>query len=125
MQNNNLLNQVIDDIKSSKMEEDKGNEYITISIRPGYKIASLIEVFLKLTNKKISSLLTDNISTELYEYVVQNKHYGKAIENTCKKLAAEDIYYIYPIERFNDDSLSLLVKNKCLSVKGIFDKSPF
>lgn len=118
MNDSSLINKVIDDIKASKMEDDKSDEYVTISIRPGLKIASMIEVFLKLSNKRISSLLINNISTELYEYVIKNKNYAKAIQNACKKLASEDPYLVIYMN-FTDDCLSMLDKNGYISVEQV------
>ncbi|GEM_PF-5227708 len=122
MNDSSLINKVIDDIKVSKMEDDKSDEYVTISIRPDIKIASMLEVFLKLTNKKISPLLTNSISTELYKYVIQNKNYASAIENTCKKLANENVYLLNPLERSNDDCLSLLSKNGQISLDEVRER---
>lgn len=118
MNDSSLINKVIDDIKASKMEDDKSDEFVTISIRPGLKNASMIEVFLKLSNKRISSLLTNNISTKLYECVIKNKNYAKAIQNACKKLASEDPSLVIYLNS-TDDCLSRLAKNGYISVERV------
>lgn len=112
----NLINNVIEEIQSSRLEEDKSNVYVTISIRPGIKLASMLEVYLQLTNKKISSLLTDGISDELYEYVTKNTEYSKAIENACNKLINEKYEMLTSVNGASDDCFDLLLKNDVIKI---------
>ena len=114
--NKSFVNAVIEEIKSQP--EVKNDYYETISVRPGLKIASMIEVFQKLSNKKISSMFTDGITSELYKYCLSDIHNVFVIKDVCSKLNSDE-NQIGLDQISGDDCLCLLKKNGAINFKAV------
>lgn len=114
--NKSFVNAVIEEIKSQP--EVKKDDYETISVRPGLKIASMIEVFQKLSNKKISSMFTDGITSELYKYCLSDIHNVFVIKDVCSKLNSDE-NQIGLDQLSGDDCLSLLSRNGAIAFKAV------
>lgn len=110
------VNKSIQDIKSDGNENNE--DLIMISVRLGMQLSSLLDSFLKITNKKPSALLTDEISYELKELVIKKKVYAKAIENACQRLLDENGYISL---QSGTDCLSLLRKEKIIHIDNNYD----
>lgn len=114
--NKSFVNAVIEEIKSQPKE--KKDDYETISVRPGLKIASMIEVFQTLSNKKVSSMFTDGITSELYKYCLSDEHNVFVINEVCHKLNSDEKQKGLD-QLSGDDCLSLLNSNGAVSFKAV------
>ena len=107
------VNKAILDIKLDRLEKD--DNLVMTTVRPGSHLSSLLDVFLKITKKSPSALLTNEISKELSELIIKKKIYAKAIEKSCQRLLDEDGFINL---KANDDCLSILSKQDILKVNS-------
>lgn len=89
-----ILSKLINEIGDAHAEA-RAENYTMVNVRPGDKVASMLDILSKLSGKSPSALVTDEISRRLAGYVVSSSHSAEAILDATEKALQEEGFFAF------------------------------
>ncbi|MDA7827941.1 hypothetical protein N9A67_06925 [Rhodobacteraceae bacterium] len=87
-----IISKVIDEI-GEKQAEIRSEEYAMINVRPGEKVASMLDLIVSLSGKSASALISDEISSRLAEYATSSYDHIEPILDATQKVIEQDSWF--------------------------------
>lgn len=108
---NGILSKLINEIGEENAEV-RAESYTMVNVRPGDKVAAMLDILTKLSGKSPSVLVADEISRRLATYAASSARNAEAILDAVEKASQQD-----HTVRFQDGSaLDLLQKAGILEI---------
>ena len=95
-------------------DEHRAENFSMINVRPGEKVAAMLDILTHLSNKTPSALIADALSRKLAEYAVSSADHVDAV------LGAAEIVLVSQGGFSHESALGLLQKKKILEVRNPF-----
>lgn len=99
------------DSEEHSQDETSSNEYVIVNVRPGPKLAAMIDLLCEINGKTPSALLSKLLSDELAEYAAMSKANAEAIKTAALQSIAENI-------SITDGALGILYEKGILEHDG-------
>lgn len=74
---------------TEKAATRRADTYEMINVRPGAKVAAMIELLATLNNKPVSTLLTDALSERLAQHAASDRAHATAILDAAEQYLSE------------------------------------
>lgn len=109
MTNTEFLNSKIREIAANQ-EINESNDFSVINVRPGDKIAAMLDIFTILNGGKLPLLsLSDGISEQLANFLMSNKDHIKIITDNLPDYA--------DVSKSNN-AINILINKDCINYYG-------
>jgi hypothetical protein len=89
---NGILSKLINEI-GERHAEARAENYTMVNVRPGEKVAVMLDILSKLSGKTPSALVTDEISLRLAQYAASSPDNAEAILDAAEKTLMQDGSY--------------------------------
>lgn len=76
-----------------KEAEAKSEEYAMVNVRPGEKVAAMLDLMSQLRGKSPSAIMADELSNELAAYAVEDSKHGPAILEAAALAIEQDGFW--------------------------------
>ncbi len=114
---NGILSKLISEIGEAKAEA-RAESYTMVNVRPGEKVASMLDILSKLSGKSPSALVADEVSSRLAQFAASSMSNADAILDAAERALEQDNAY-----GFQDGSaLDFLEKAGLLKIENPFQK---
>ena len=114
---NGILSKLISEIGEAKAEA-RAESYTMVNVRPGEKVASMLDILSKLSGKSPSALVADEVSRRLAQFAASSMRNADAILDAAERALEQDNAY-----GFQDGSaLDFLEKAGILKIENPFQK---
>jgi len=109
---NGILSKLINEIGEAHAEA-RAEHYTMVNVRPGDKVASLLDILSKLSGKSPSALVTEEISRRLAAFVASSSNNAALILDAAEEALKQDGAYGFQV----GSALDLLGKAGIIKVK--------
>jgi len=109
---NGILSKLINEIGEAHAEV-RAENYTMVNVRPGDKVASMLDILSKLSGKSPSALVTDELSRRLAAYVASSSDNADVILDAAEEILKQDGAYGFQV----GSSLDLLEKAGIVEVR--------
>lgn len=110
-----ILSKIIAEI-SDLNAEAKAENYAMVNVRPGEKVAVMLDIISQLSGKSPSALLTDKISKYLAHYAASSSSNATAVLDAVKSKIEESNHHSFQ----ENSALDYLEKAKIIEVVDPF-----
>jgi hypothetical protein len=86
-----ILSRMIEDGKRSA-DEVRAESYVMVNVRPGEKVAALLDLLSRLTGKSPSALVAEKLSEALADSAASSAAHGPAILDAAASAIKQDAY---------------------------------
>jgi 3-phosphoglycerate kinase len=110
-----IISKVIDEIGETQAEV-RAEEYTMVNVRPGGKVAAMLDLVAALSGKTASVVVAGDLSTRLAAYAYSSSAHADAIINAAQEVLEQD-GVLQP-----GSALDILNKADVLEVESSFEK---
>ena len=108
---NGILSKLINEIGEENAEV-RAESYTMVNVRPGDKVAAMLDILTKLSGKSASVLVADEIARRLATYAASSARNAEAILDAVEKASQQDDTFHYQ----DGSALDLLQKAGILEI---------
>lgn len=116
--NRNIFSQALSSVIETE-DEHRAESFSMINIRPGEKVAAMLDILTHLSKKTPSALIADVFSTELASYACSSILHADAVLDAVEQVLTT------PGILNPESALGLLEKKDVLTIKSPFMKDIF
>jgi len=106
---NGIMSRVIEESLRPSIEA-RTDSYMMVNVRPGEKVAALLDLLSRLAGMTPSALMADRLSEALADYAASSTAHGPAILDAAETALKQDRTF------YDDCALSLLKKRGVIEV---------
>ncbi len=86
-----ILSKMIEEIGESQAEI-RAEDYTMVNVRPGEKVASMLDLVSGLSGKTPSAVIAEELSSRLAAYATSSATHARAILNAAEEALNQDIF---------------------------------
>lgn len=111
-----IISKVIEEIGEAQAEV-RAEEYTMVNVRPGEKVAAMLDLVAALSGKTASAVVAEELSSRLAAYAVSSSSHADAIMDAAQGVLEQDQMLQY------GSALDILQKANVIEVESGFQKS--
>lgn len=108
-----VLSTIIDGIGGADAEQ-RAESYVMVNVRPGEKVAAMLDLLSKMSGKSPSALVTDELSRRLADYAAASFANTEAILSAAETVLEQGGGYGFQ----EGSALALLQSEGIVAIKG-------